>query len=552
MSANLTMEIIKANDDSNINLNNCNRTDIADEHDNALYSFCETSHTNWNENNKVGYLEEQYEILHSSVIALTSHFSQVQLRIHQIIESPDEEKKHLLKNLEEFAFKGIPNVYTNCSLNHLLVTTNDDDNMVEKKHQVQIEVIKEMKKQLEALESHIYNNKDEFDLPESFVDVFRERQNNIINQVEKKLNLSIKNSKNMSVEELKEEVDNAIQKLVNPMKATEHLVDQLKTQIADLERFIQYLQTGKIKLKTPGDKVTKISVSKDKSFERKSRDVKTVGAVRRLTAIIQMFIGTQISCTQRHFKMNTLKKSMKINHWGDYRANLELVVAELLEMLALPEIHVDSDYMSDSEGAIAAMECNGKIALTVRNRLAPAIQHLIQHGLMVVGQSTSVVPFVDCLHPKMNNSKSTMHAWELILKYYEIKNGDYFNSTPARKLSQSFNLDIEGCKSSVSYKQCLLSIIGNIITSHSRYKRSYGSCFKAFVCAGLNSKMFVSWLKFIFKCQPLVELYYQPWSYVAQTGFDDALRSLEKLNQYNFDLPADLAIRQLQNIKDAF
>lgn len=70
--------------------------------------------------------------------------------------------------------------------------------------------------------------------------------------------------------------------------------------------------------------------------------------------------------------------------YSDYRANLELVIAELLEMLALPEIHIDSDYMSDSEGAIAAMECNGKIALMVRNRLAPAIQHLIQHGLMVV------------------------------------------------------------------------------------------------------------------------------------------------------------------------
>jgi len=31
----------------------------------------------FSENDKVGYLEEQYEILHSSVIALTSHFSQV-------------------------------------------------------------------------------------------------------------------------------------------------------------------------------------------------------------------------------------------------------------------------------------------------------------------------------------------------------------------------------------------------------------------------------------------------------------------------------------------
>lgn len=34
-----------------------------------------------------------------------------------------------------------------------------------------------------------------------------------VDQVEKKLNLNIKNSKNMSVEELKEEVDNAIQKV---------------------------------------------------------------------------------------------------------------------------------------------------------------------------------------------------------------------------------------------------------------------------------------------------------------------------------------------------
>lgn len=47
MSANRTMEIIKANDDSNINLNNFNQMDIADDHDNALYSFCETSHNNW-------------------------------------------------------------------------------------------------------------------------------------------------------------------------------------------------------------------------------------------------------------------------------------------------------------------------------------------------------------------------------------------------------------------------------------------------------------------------------------------------------------------------
>jgi hypothetical protein len=45
-----------------------------------------------------------------------------------------------------------------------------------------------------------------------------------------------------------------------------------------------------------------------------------------------------------------------------------------------------------------------------------------------------------------------MHAWEFILKYYELKNGERYNSTPARKLSQSFNLDMVG-GTAVSNKQ---------------------------------------------------------------------------------------------------
>jgi hypothetical protein len=48
-----------------------------------------------------------------------------------------------------------------------------------------------------------------------------------------------------------------------------------------------------------------------------------------------------------------------------------------------------------------------------------------------------------------------MHAWELVLKYYELKNGERYNSTPARKLSQSFNLDIVG-GTAISNKQVRL------------------------------------------------------------------------------------------------
>ena len=37
-------------------------------------------------------------------------FSQVQLRLQQVVSAPSEKKEDLLKELEQFAFRGIPNV----------------------------------------------------------------------------------------------------------------------------------------------------------------------------------------------------------------------------------------------------------------------------------------------------------------------------------------------------------------------------------------------------------------------------------------------------------
>jgi hypothetical protein len=36
------------------------------------------------------------------------------------------------------------------------------------------------------------------------------------------------------------------------------------------------------------------------------------------------------------------------------------------------------------------------------------------------------------------------------------------------------------------------------------------------------------------------------------SGFEDSFHSLERLTQFKFELPVDLAVRQFQNIKDAF
>ncbi len=149
----------------------------------------------------------------------------------------------------------------------------------------------------------------------------------------------------------------------------------------------------------------------------------------------------------------------------------------------------------------------------VRKKFSVTLQKLIEHGLREdTPTSTSLVPFIGCFsHPNIRKSSRSsgsyrdepdgnganagyygsdeedrpMHVWELILEYYYMKNGDKFNSTPARKLSQSFNLDIAG-SASASIKQSLLSAIGTIISIHAPYKRSYNSHFKALVSMGLK------------------------------------------------------------------
>lgn len=78
-----------------------------------------------------------------------------------------------------------------------------------------------------------------------------------------------------------------------------------------------------------------------------------------------------------------------------------------------------------------------------------------------------------------------MHVWELIIEYYHIKNGEQYNETPARKLSQSFNLDISPGNNQ-STKQSLLSAIGTVIAIHEPYKRSYNAHFKAWLSAALK------------------------------------------------------------------
>ncbi|KAF5895108.1 RUN domain-containing protein 1-like isoform X2, partial [Clarias magur] len=188
-------------------------------------------------------LEDEHEQLHSSLLALTSHFAQVQFRLKQIVHGQDEEQDRdsMLRELEEFAFRGCPHVL-GCRAPHALQNSSEREKMerLEAQREKQKELIIQLKTQLDDLERFAYQEGSYDSLPQSVV---MERQRVIIDELIKKLDVNLNEDiGNLTPEELRQRVDAAIAQIVNPVRVKEQLVEQLKTQIRDLEMFINFIQ----------------------------------------------------------------------------------------------------------------------------------------------------------------------------------------------------------------------------------------------------------------------------------------------------------------------
>ncbi|KAI1292666.1 RUN domain-containing protein 1 [Halotydeus destructor] len=559
-------------------------------------------------------LEEEQEQLNSSLIALTSHFAQVQLRLKQIVDAEADEKEKLLKELEEFAFRGIPD-FREPVIDLALVpndadvdgTDFDDDQRIDKfdrslrrvsscevsklelQRIKQKQLISKLKDQLEDLEKYAYETGDLNAIPSSML---LERQTVVIEQLKGKLALNLDEMDKLSPEDLRKQVDKAVRDIVNPAIMKEQLVEQLKTQVSDLERFIHYLQIANNdsmchsssksdctchcpmhgNAQTGLEKYDAAVAAKQcKSFKNRTRTSsegdsrQAMQIIKRVMTLLQMITFAQFGCsrTERRFERNILKRTTKGNHWGDLRARLELAIDHILEVDKEKFAH-DSDYTSDSDDSQFSRKLgNEKMTSAVRKELAPALRDLLEHGLDFYSSSNSNQSLIlrsmfdwGCFsdrsaHVAAADTVNSMTVWDLILKFYEFKNGGLLNATPARRLSQSFNLQIVG-RTAITPKQTLLTAIDEIIETHTPLKRSPDAHFKALVSQALNEGRLITWLKLVVKSRRIVETFYEPWSYVASTGFDDAFKSLEKLSAIKFHIPTDLAIRQLRNISDAF
>ncbi|TSQ23975.1 RUN domain-containing protein 1 [Bagarius yarrelli] len=494
-------------------------------------------------------LEEEHDQLHSSLLALTSHFAQVQFRLKQIVhgQSDEQDKEKLLKELEEFAFRGCPHVL-DCRAQHPLQNS--------------------LKTQLDDLERFAYQEGSYDSLPQSVV---MERQKVIIDELIKKLDVNLNEDiGNLTPEELRQRVDSAIAQIVNPVRVKEQLVEQLKTQIRDLEMFINFIQ-DEVGNPLLSDRTNDQQSRSSRAAPRgqgsmkqvdpeRAEQIRTNGLrlVQRALAVLQIFALSQLGCSAGTMSPKAWPPSDGASDYGPLLNKLEGAV-ERVRLLGsrLQPAGLDDpvvSYTSSSRPPAVLSGPQHELIVAVRNDLSLALRDLLAHGLHAPSEGMSLVLApISCLLPFSGSSQQdSLHPWELFVKYYRSKNGPAFAESPARQLSQSFSLPVGGTSAVVTPKNSLLWAVHSVLREHGRYKRSADSEFKALVCMALNEQRLVSWVNLLCKAGTLIHAHYQPWSYMAQTGFEGALRILGRLSHLKFDLPVDLAVRQLKNIQDAF
>ncbi|XP_022413583.1 RUN domain-containing protein 1 [Delphinapterus leucas] len=524
--------------------------------------------------------------LDSALLALSSHFAQVQFRLRQVVRGAPAEQQRLLSELEDFAFRGCPHVLGYGSPED--PASDDGDGMpgdrprlrgedqseqekrehLETQREKQKELILQLKTQLDDLETFAYQEGSYDSLPQSVV---LERQRVIIDELIKKLDMNLNEDlSSLSTEELRQRVDVAVAQIVNPARVKEQLVEQLKTQIRDLEMFISFIQdevgsplqtgSGHCECKASGKTGngscrTGSSRPPPGNSKTKAEDMKSVREtglhlMRRVLAVLQIFAVSQFGCATGQIPRTLWQRDQADRDYSPLLKRLEVSVDRVKQLALRHQAH---DHFSSS-ASLQDLSLGGKDELTVavRKELTVAVRDLLAHGLYASSPGMSLVMApIACLLPAFSSAPEAMHPWELFVKYYHAKNGRAYVESPARKLSQSFALPVMG-GSVVTPKQSLLTAIHVVLTEHDPFKRSADSELKALVCMALNEQRLVSWVNLICKSGSLIEPHYQPWSYMAHTGFESALNLLSRLSSLKFSLPVDLAVRQLKNIKDAF
>lgn len=451
-----------------------------------------------------------------------------------------------------------------------------------------IELIKKLRLQLRDLEKYAFERGELERAPPS---ILVERQSVILETLRDRLSLNIgKNEiETLKLDKLKEQVDKEIEELLGPLMTKEYLLNQFRTQLTDLERYIAHLHgaLGKMhdkrgclchvhgcSLPTPADKDSDHLSKSSNHLINDDALPKTSKLIRSLvTQLICSDLKIQesarkeqdfkrISCAEgKSFsslgqKVGTSTKNQPSNDDAAWSLHIDKVILATDSLVNL--FNLEPQHQRSTDKPLDDM-----VESVVRRQLIPALRDLLSYGLIDpdhLPRSTSYVSLLfdpyfllstfTCFpsSQKSNNNSSSLdvdkvHVWFVIEEYYRSRNETGFKTSSVKTLSQSFNLapSISG-PIKITSKQALLIAIEDIIETMSKCRpNGPESHFRTFVYNSLNRSKLSTWLRLIFNNKSITKKLYHSFSFVNQPDkMNTLLKTIEALNQFEFKLRADL------------
>lgn len=450
-------------------------------------------------------LENDQELLSSSLQALTSHFAQVQFRLRQIISAPHEERINLIENLDEFASRGIPEL-----------KSYDDESecalaAINQQRHNQFKLINKLRMELSAASN--FANEKGFDLQIENSDSFAKDEGN-------------DDTVDMDLSCLKTQILN-LDTLVTDLQYETINLKEITQAIVGYKNCEKIYKTYSSQGQSPGSVYQSHHHENDDIFSD-SHEYYTASSISNKS----QKIAFELPLTQAKISDG---KSPKVGHWGNIRAKLEIDVQNIIAVITgMPS----EPYQSKQSAGIISM-LRKETTRIVRKELCGTLRALIEHGLHEIKYK---MPFFGCCLRGTFNGRQipfSRHAWDIILEYYKLNDGDQFYKKAINKLNETFQL---AHPHATSTKDQLFKAIGDVINIRVRFSansNSHNAYFKAFVSLGLNSNKLPQWLSLIFKCPDLIELNYSDESFVCQPVFREALHCLDLLSNYDFNLPVD-------------
>ncbi|XP_019851342.1 PREDICTED: RUN domain-containing protein 1-like [Amphimedon queenslandica] len=444
----------------------------------------------------------------SSLIALSSHFAQVQFRLKQITSSPPQLREKLLKDLELFAFQGCP----------IELVTSDDTT---EEH--------EGSKQEQSLSHLLVHLQSQIHSRETTPTGHTPSDNGVIDEVKKQFNTQF------------DDVDNSTTK-------NDDMVRQLASQVRSMEEYISTLQSELLTLSATNNhsnddnesayKVTwcqgpstdeLIELHKASSEEsivltgRRGGGAKTHTALDRTLAVMQLLTlwqcGGVFNCLPDSSSEMTSKPTIPS---PSALRGLELSVDKIsiiATTLSQPTTDVHSRVRLESS-----------LHDEVSMNLSDALLELLEDGWEGISKTTPTF----CIPPlkggvaKLEINSKDCIAWHTLIHYYNLKNGSKVCEKPYNRLSSSFSIPMDNA---TPPKKTLLNVIH-------RTEKAFASCrkyssdlkFRSLIAQGFNLHHLSDWMKLLVNHPTLINDLYLPSSFINSTRFRPVILCLDRLS----------------------